>query len=64
MYVFRRMANMDNYPICSWLVAHSRAKVNKTFGVEPEAATPQDIRDFVREHPDIHEQVYPLQKLA
>lgn len=45
-YVFRRLTNSDNYPICSWLVAHSYAVVGKTFGVDAGAATPDDIFDF------------------
>ncbi len=62
-YVFRRMAQMDNYPICSWLVAHSFAHVGKYFGVEPGAASPDDIWDFVTSHAKIYEQVYPLKPL-
>jgi hypothetical protein len=62
-YGFRRLARMDKYPICSWLVAHSFAKAHKHFGVEPGAANPDDIWDFVQEHPAIYEPVHPLQPL-
>ena len=46
-YLFRRLALMDRYPICSWLVAHSYKKAEKNFGVKPGAASPDDIWDFV-----------------
>lgn len=47
-YVFRRLGRMDDYPICSWLVAHAYSKVGRDFGVEPGGASPDDICDFVR----------------
>lgn len=50
-YVFRRLGRMDDYPICSWLVAHSYAKVGVHFGVEPGAATPDDVWDHVTSRP-------------
>ena len=59
-YVFRRLAGMDNYPICSWLVAHAYSSIGKDFGVAPGAATPDDIWDYVTSHPDKYEQVWPL----
>ncbi len=46
-YWFRRLSRSDSYPICSWLVAHSYAKAGKYFGVDPGAASPDDIADFV-----------------
>lgn len=46
-YLFRRLSDDDNYPICSWLVAHSFRRAGKYFGVEPGAASPDDIADFV-----------------
>lgn len=60
-YVFRRLANMDKYPICSWLVAHSFAKAGKYFAVEPGAASPDDIWDFVTSRKDIYELIKPLE---
>jgi len=42
-YVFRRLAVMDEYPICSWLVAHAFKQAGKSFGVAARAATPDDI---------------------
>ncbi len=50
-YFFRRLGGIDDYPICSWLVAKSYAKAGKTFGVAPGAASPDDIWDFVTRHP-------------
>ena len=46
-YFFRRMLWVDNYPICSWLVAwvYERCVKASFFGVPPNAATPDDIHD-------------------
>jgi hypothetical protein len=55
-YVFRRIADSENYPICSWLVAHAYASVGKSFGVEIGKATPDDIFDFCLENPHIYSQ--------
>lgn len=63
-YVFRRLANEDRYPICSWVVAHSFAAVGRHFGVEPGAATPDDIWDFVTGNPDVYSQVMALGRLG
>ncbi len=63
-YVFRRLARMDRYPICSWLVAHAFGKAGKHFGVEPGAAAPDDIWDFIQGHPQIYEEIYSLKPLA
>lgn len=51
-YVFRRIGRMDNYPICSYVVADSYAAAGKTFGVPTQAASPDDIWDFIVAHPD------------
>ncbi len=59
-YVFRRIARNGNYPICSWLVAHSFAKAGKNFGVAPGAADPDHIWDFIEQNPDKYKEVYPL----
>jgi len=64
-YVFRRLGKgMDNYPICSWVVAHAYLKVGKKFGVDPGAASPDDIWDFVTTHPEKYQQVRPLVPLV
>ncbi|MHC4333929.1 MAG: pentapeptide repeat-containing protein [Planctomycetota bacterium] len=45
-YVFRRLARMDDYPICSWLVAFVYDRVlGQQFGVPPNAAQPDDLLD-------------------
>jgi hypothetical protein len=62
-YVFRRLANNGDYPICSWLVAHSFAEADKNFGVDPGAAEPDDIWDFVIGNKDKYELVHPLERL-
>jgi len=62
-YVFRRLARNGDYPICSWLVAHAFSEAGKNFGVEPSAAAPDDIWDFIQEHPQIYETIHPLKRL-
>jgi hypothetical protein len=62
-YVFRRLANNGDYPICSWLVAHAFGEAGLHFGVEPGAAEPDDIWDFVTEHKDKYACVHPLAPL-
>ena len=60
VYFFRRLARMDDYPICSWLVAHSFAAADRTFGLPPGMASPDDIWDFVTSNPDKYRAVHPL----
>lgn len=57
LYVFRRLATVDNAPLCSWLVAASYAREGLYFGVHVGAATPDDIHDFVRRNPRIYERI-------
>lgn len=45
-YVFRRLFNSDNYPICSWLVAHAYKAADLYFDCDPGMATPDDIWEF------------------
>jgi hypothetical protein len=59
-YVFRRLTTKDDYPICSWVVAYAFAAAGKHFDVEPGAATPDDIWDFVTAHPEVYEQILEL----
>ena len=64
-YMFRRLVPDSKYPICSWLVAHSFSKAGRHFGVEPSAATPDDIWDFVAErNPNKYKQIRSLKLLA
>jgi hypothetical protein len=45
-YVFRRLIKDNEYPICSWLVAYVYDRIlGSQFGVEPNAAQPDDILD-------------------
>lgn len=48
-YYFRKLARMDKYPVCSWVVAESYKKVlerKNIFGVPSWVASPDDIMDF------------------
>ena len=47
-YVFRRLCFMDDYPICSWIVAYSYDEINYRFGVLPTLCQPDDIWDNVK----------------
>lgn len=62
VYLFRRVASVDWYPICSWVVASSYADAGFNFGVPAGAADPDDIWDFVSTS-DHYEVVYPLGEL-
>ena len=62
-YVFRRITHSGDYPICSWLVAHAFAKAGKTFDVEPGAAQPDDIWDFIKKNPDKYQLIHPLEQI-
>ena len=62
-YVFRRLGQMDDYPICSWLVAHAYATAGVYFGVDPGAATPDDIWDYVTRRPAEFARVRALARL-
>jgi hypothetical protein len=47
-YYFRRWAKSDNYPICSWVVAHAYAYIAARFAdIEPDYVQPDDIWDTV-----------------
>ena len=63
-FVFRRLGQMDAYPICSWLVAQAYSLAGVYFGVAPGAATPDDIWDHVTTHPGEFARVRPLSRLA
>jgi len=59
-FFFRRMTGMDRYPICSWVVAHAYGKEGFHFGVTDNAATPDDLWDFVNKRKDLYECIFPL----
>lgn len=63
VYFFRRLSVVDRYPICSYIVAHSYSAVGRNFGVAPGQASPDDILDYIEQHPDKWECVHPLQEL-
>ena len=63
-YVFRRLIRADDYPICSWVVAWAYQKTGRDFGVPAAAASPDDIWDYVRSHPDEYEEILPLATLG
>lgn len=63
-YVFRRLGGINDYPICSWLVAQAYAKAGETFGVPPGAASPDDIWDYVTAHPKKYLMLHPLAPLV
>jgi len=45
-YVFRRLIENNEYPICSWLVAYVYDRIlGYQFGTEPNAAQPDDLLD-------------------
>jgi len=62
-YVFRRLTDDDDYPICSWVVAYAYLAADKDFGVEAGAANPDDIWDFVTTTPDKYARVRALKPI-
>ena len=45
-YFFRRLCRIDNYPICSWVVAHAYSTIDYRFkGLDPDLVQPDDIWD-------------------
>ena len=48
-YFFRRLCQMDDYPICSWVAGYAFESVEPNyFGVPPWAAQPDDIHDHCK----------------
>lgn len=54
IFFFRRFNNLEEYPICSWLVSYSYSKAFFEFydelfcfGTTPDQAQPDDILDFI-----------------
>lgn len=62
VYLFRRLARMDNYPMCAWVVDHAYASVGENFGAKDPS--PDDIWDFCNGHRDKYELIFPLGKLG
>ena len=60
-YFFRWFIGGDEYPICSWVVAHAYKEAGLHFNVQARAASPDDIWDFaVEERPDLYDEIRPL----
>jgi hypothetical protein len=55
--LFRRLALVDKFPICSFAVARWWAAAKKFFGVKVGAASPDDIWDFCQGNPDKYQRV-------
>lgn len=62
-YVFRRLFNSDNYPICSWVVAHSYKTAGLNFGCEPGMASPDDIWDYCITYTDKYTNILQLTRI-
>lgn len=63
VWLFRRLAWVDRYPICSWLVARVFSATGRSFGVHPGMASPDDVWDWMQAHPEKWVCVHPLQPL-
>lgn len=59
-YVFRRLTNNDNYPICSWVVSHAYKAAGLDFGCDEGMADPDDIWDFCMNNPDKYHYIFPI----
>lgn len=60
IYFFRWFARNGKYPICSWLVAHAYGKAGYDFEVDIGEANPDDIWDFVNDHPHYYGEIVHL----
>ena len=64
-YFFRRLTNDDRYPICSWVIAYAFERARpRFFGIDPGAADPDDLWDWVTEHPQSWKRVRALEPLT
>lgn len=59
-YIFRRLTNNDNYPICSWVVSHSYKAAGLNFGCDSGMADPDDIWDFCISNPNKYQRILNL----
>ena len=65
VYFFRRLNHDQRYPICSWITAFSYDRaLHYQFGVPPECADPDEISDWVNEHPDEWVRVFQLDEYS
>ncbi|OIO03155.1 MAG: hypothetical protein AUJ49_04970 [Desulfovibrionaceae bacterium CG1_02_65_16] len=53
VYAVRRLASLDSYPICSWVWSHAYEALGAPnfFGLDPNAADPDDMHDCVSASP-------------
>ena len=59
VFLFRRLAVIDRYPICSWIPAFAYHRVTGyTFGVDPAWADPDWIYDYIN-NSLLWERIYP-----
>jgi hypothetical protein len=61
--VFKRLSWLDDFPICSYLVAQAYADIGFEFGVSAKLASPDDIWDFVNCNPSKYICIRKLSKL-
>jgi len=54
-YVFRRILYSDQFPICSWVVAHCYEEAGLSLGGHADELQPDDILDFLERSPDFYE---------
>lgn len=50
--VVSRLFFIDNRPICSYLAAHAFSNAGITFGMDPDAADPDEMMDYCETNPD------------
>ena len=62
-YVSRRITRSDKFPICSWVVSQTYNKLGLDFGVDPGAADPDDIGDYVTKHTEKYDCIMQLQEI-
>jgi len=58
--LFRRLAVVDRWPICSFYAAHCWKAGGLDFGVRDRYATPDDEMDFCQGHPDKYRMVMEI----
>lgn len=61
VYFFRRLNHLNRYPVCSEITAVAyEAALDYQFGVPADCADPDQIYDWVAQHPDEWERVFCL----
>ena len=63
-YLFRRLANLDPFYVCTPLAVACYWAVGKKFGFKnPNEANPDNLRDFLESNPDKYTLALPLVNL-